>query len=268
MTENKALSVAFLISFIGHVLFVHILGLGMHLCPKNKNVNRISISFEVNKQAHHAMGKIVRRVEEKQNQAELKHQSKPRERTEQNISETRLEEKNDRINSEIGPSQQYKQAAVETQNLSEQQLIENQDINDSEGKQMFRYQDGMNGGNTKEDDASGSTIQEGKSDMAGVALEAMISYQDMVREKIEQAKIYPLWAKKQGIEGIAHICFTILSDGTGHNVKIVRSSGSNILDEEAVATVKRANPFPPIPKKIKNTTIRVDLAIIFSLKKN
>lgn len=96
--------------------------------------------------------------------------------------------------------------------------------------------------------------------------EAMLRYQDMVKQRIESARKYPLWAKRQGIEGSAFINFTVLSNGMSRDIKIIRSSGYKILDEEAVKNVKRANPFPPIPEKIKTSSIKMDVSIVYTLK--
>jgi protein TonB len=53
----------------------------------------------------------------------------------------------------------------------------------------------------------------------------------------------------------------------GRDVRVVSSSGSKILDEEAVATVKRASPFHPVPKEISKSPIGMTVAIVFSLSK-
>lgn len=95
--------------------------------------------------------------------------------------------------------------------------------------------------------------------------EAMLRYQDMVKQKIEEARKYPLWAKKQGIEGIACLNFTVLSNGLSRDIKLIRSSGSGILDEEAAATIIRAEAFPPIPKEINSSSVRMEVAIVFTL---
>ncbi len=96
--------------------------------------------------------------------------------------------------------------------------------------------------------------------------EAMLRYQDMVKQKIEEVKRYPGWAKKQGIEGIAHLEFVILANGRGQEIKLIRSSGSKILDQEAIATIKRASPFPPHPKEIASSSIQMEVSLVFTLK--
>lgn len=96
--------------------------------------------------------------------------------------------------------------------------------------------------------------------------EAMLRYQDIVKQKIEAVRRYPFWAKKQGIEGRAHISFIITSNGNCRKIELVKSSRSSILDEEAIATIKRANPFPPLPQEINSSYVTIDVDIVFSLK--
>ena len=65
-----------------------------------------------------------------------------------------------------------------------------------------------------------------------------------IRAAIEKAINYPPLAKRRGIEGTATTEFTINSRGYPENIRIVRSSGSDILDTAAKNTVLRASPFP------------------------
>ncbi len=96
--------------------------------------------------------------------------------------------------------------------------------------------------------------------------EAMLRYQDMVKQRIEEARRYPPWAKKQRIEGVVYLNFVVLPDGESQGIRIIRSSGSKILDEEAVTTIKRAGPFPPIPKEINISFAQMEVSIFFTLK--
>ncbi|MCM8826458.1 MAG: energy transducer TonB [Candidatus Omnitrophica bacterium] len=96
--------------------------------------------------------------------------------------------------------------------------------------------------------------------------ETMFRYQDVVKQKIQEARRYPLFAKKQGIEGIVHLSFIVLANGLSSDIKIIRSSGFSILDEEAVNTIKRATPFPPIPKEIEASFVEMEVYIVFTLK--
>ncbi len=97
------------------------------------------------------------------------------------------------------------------------------------------------------------------------AEEAMFRYQDMVKQRIEEVRRYPAFAKRQGVEGTVHLNFQVLSNGLSKDIRIISRSGSNILDEEAVATIQRANPFPSIPAKINQDFVTMEVAIVFAL---
>jgi len=94
----------------------------------------------------------------------------------------------------------------------------------------------------------------------------MFRYQDMVKQRIEQARRYPLWAKKQGFEGVVSLKFAILSNGTAKNIKTLSSSGYETLDQAAVQAIKRVGRFPPIPDRMNTTQIQMEVAIVFKLK--
>lgn len=93
----------------------------------------------------------------------------------------------------------------------------------------------------------------------------IISYQSIIKQKIEDSKTYPIIAQKYGIEGKVFLNFTILSNGFADDIKIVSSSGFEILDKEAIATVKKANPFPAIPKELNCFNLNIKVAIVFDL---
>lgn len=96
--------------------------------------------------------------------------------------------------------------------------------------------------------------------------EAMLRYQDMVKQRIEEARRYPDWAKEQGVEGAVHLSFIILANGNGQKIKLIRSSGSKILDQEAIATIKSASPFPPLPEEVASSSIQTEVSLVFTLK--
>ena len=67
-----------------------------------------------------------------------------------------------------------------------------------------------------------------------------------IRAAIERAKSYPTLARKRGIEGTVTTAFTISSKGYAENIRIVKSSGSEILDKAAKNTLLKASPFPVV----------------------
>ncbi len=75
-------------------------------------------------------------------------------------------------------------------------------------------------------------------------------FQNVLFARIAEFKRYPDAARFQHLQGVAHVTFTMQRDGTVLNVWIDQSSGSSILDQEAVNTIWRAQPLPPIPASL------------------
>jgi protein TonB len=75
-------------------------------------------------------------------------------------------------------------------------------------------------------------------------LKAHFSY---IKEHIHKQIIYPATAKKMGWEGKVIVSFIISSEGNARNIMISKSSGHEILDDNAANAIKRASPFPKPP---------------------
>jgi TonB family protein len=71
-----------------------------------------------------------------------------------------------------------------------------------------------------------------------------------IRSSIEKAKNYPLLARERGIEGTVVVSFRINGKGFPQGVKILKSSGYQILDEEVPKMLKKASPFPELNGEI------------------
>ena len=78
-----------------------------------------------------------------------------------------------------------------------------------------------------------------------VSAEAVSSWQRLLIARIEQFKRYPRQARSA--EGVASVAFTIDRKGRVLSTRVVRSSGSEVLDDDAVALVRRAEPLPAPP---------------------
>ena len=85
-----------------------------------------------------------------------------------------------------------------------------------------------------------------------------ISYFASIKRKIELVWQYPYEAAAAGIQGELTLDFVIARSGALISVDLVRSSGSKILDDEAIRSLRVAAPFDPIPAdyKIGNLQIR------------
>jgi protein TonB len=68
-----------------------------------------------------------------------------------------------------------------------------------------------------------------------------------IRELILKNLTYPAIARRMGWKGHLTVSFVICEGGSVENIRIVKSSGHRILDENALSTVKRIQPFPKPP---------------------
>lgn len=75
------------------------------------------------------------------------------------------------------------------------------------------------------------------------------NYPGKVVSKLRRSLRYPSEAKRQRLKGEVRVRFTVAQNGSVSGIRIVRSSGSSILDQAALDTVRRAAPFPRIPNE-------------------
>ena len=92
---------------------------------------------------------------------------------------------------------------------------------------------------------------------------AVDNYKGKVRRKLSRARRYPAEARRQGLRGVAHVRFTVSSDGGLVSVSLTKSAGSPILDEAALDAVRRAAPFPPIPESAGRNSWVFDIPLDF-----
>ncbi|MCP4650516.1 MAG: energy transducer TonB [PVC group bacterium] len=119
----------------------------------------------------------------------------------------------------------------------------------------------------EESDLQAQDIQEVSEsiDSKNEAQEAMLRYQDMIKQKIESCRKYPSWAQRRKMQGSTCLEFTVLSDGTCKNTRVVASSGHKSLDKEAVENICRASPFLPIPAQVYQDSVTIRVVIMFVL---
>mgnify|MGYP001252616669 FL=1 len=88
-----------------------------------------------------------------------------------------------------------------------------------------------------------------------------VSYFNKVKQTIEQHWEYPEMALRYGLQGRLALEFTINGGGQLEGLRLIRSSGSQLLDEEALRAIKAAAPFPPIPAWIKPTPLLISASM-------
>ncbi|MCT7375288.1 TonB family protein [Chelativorans salis] len=76
---------------------------------------------------------------------------------------------------------------------------------------------------------------------------ALSNYPGKIVSRLRRALRYPSAAKRERLRGEVQVAFTIAGSGAVSGVRVVRSSGSPVLDQAAIETVQRAAPFPAIP---------------------
>jgi len=90
------------------------------------------------------------------------------------------------------------------------------------------------------------------------------SYSGRVAAHLQRHKRYPRAAARQRIGGIATLTFTIERGGAVQSVRLSRGSGHVPLDTEALAMVRRAAPFPPIPPDLARSTMTFTVPVRFA----
>jgi protein TonB len=84
-----------------------------------------------------------------------------------------------------------------------------------------------------------------------------ISYFASIKRKIELVWQYPYEAASAGIQGELTLDFVIARSGAVNSIELVRSSGSKILDDEAIRSIRKAAPFDPIPAQYKIASLQI-----------
>lgn len=84
-----------------------------------------------------------------------------------------------------------------------------------------------------------------------------IGYFTAMRKSIELVWNYPYEAIRRRMEGKVGIEFTIVKDGTISSVKVISSSGFEILDNAIVEAIRLAAPFSPLPDGLDKQKLTV-----------
>jgi protein TonB len=84
------------------------------------------------------------------------------------------------------------------------------------------------------------------------------NYPGLVAAHLARYKRYPPEASSRGEHGTASVSVALDGGGRVTRVSLVRGTGSEILDQEATAMVRRASPFPAPPDgRSKNLTVPI-----------
>ncbi len=96
---------------------------------------------------------------------------------------------------------------------------------------------------------------------------AVQTWQRQIVALLERNKRYPPSAQSRRQQGVAQVFFSLDRQGRVIESRVVRSSGAAALDEEAIALVRRAQPFPTWPaREFPGERVDLSVPIRFNLK--
>jgi protein TonB len=102
--------------------------------------------------------------------------------------------------------------------------------------------------------------------VAAVATSPVPTWKGQITGLLERNKRYPAAAQARREQGVVQLAFSLDRKGQVVASRIVASSGSAALDEEAMALVRRASPFPPPPAQLTGEQVNLVVPIRFNLK--
>lgn len=111
-----------------------------------------------------------------------------------------------------------------------------------------------------------ANVGTGSSASAGGRPGSSKNYFALLQAWLEKNKEYPPQARRRRQEGIAMLTFTINRQGRVLAAHISRSAGAEILDEEVMKMIRRANPVPPFPDDFPESEIKLVVPVQFQLR--
>jgi|YNPNPStandDraft_1061719.scaffolds.fasta_scaffold07918_5 protein TonB len=94
----------------------------------------------------------------------------------------------------------------------------------------------------------------------------LAAFTSEIRRRIEENRSYPVWARKNNVQGVAVVRFTLTPNGRIRDIDLARSSGSPLLDEAAKEAVLRGEPYPSFPSWLTASHLALTQPIRFSLE--
>ena len=95
---------------------------------------------------------------------------------------------------------------------------------------------------------------------------AVPTWKTQIVALLERNKRYPAVAQSRREQRIAQVFFSLDRKGRVIDSRISRSSGASALDEEALALLRRAQPFPAPPRELPGKRVDLTVPIRFNLR--
>jgi protein TonB len=95
---------------------------------------------------------------------------------------------------------------------------------------------------------------------------ALPDWKSRLIAQIIRHKHYPPEAMSRGDQGSVRVSFSVDRQGSVHRARIVRSSGSQLLDRDALAWLQRSQPLPPPPPSVSGTSFSFEVPLRYTLR--
>lgn len=93
---------------------------------------------------------------------------------------------------------------------------------------------------------------------------ALASWKSLLVAQIERHKRYPEAAR--GDRGVAQVAFSVDRSGGVHHARVVSSSGSSLLDRDALAWLERSQPLPSPPSDMPGAMISITVPLRYNYR--
>lgn len=94
---------------------------------------------------------------------------------------------------------------------------------------------------------------------------ALAAYGRNLAGAVARHQRYPRLAQMRQWQGTALLQLELAADGQLQSVRVLSSSGHEVLDQQAVDMVRAAVPLPPLPASLAGHSLTVDVPVVFRL---
>jgi protein TonB len=95
---------------------------------------------------------------------------------------------------------------------------------------------------------------------------ARSAYGSALAREFAKHRKYPQVARMRGWQGTVKVSLQIDAEGNGSNPAISESSGKQMLDDQALETVKKAMPLPLPPEILRGKAFSIIVPVVFRLE--
>lgn len=101
--------------------------------------------------------------------------------------------------------------------------------------------------------------------VAGPDPATLSAYGKSVAGAVAAHQKYPRLAMMRQWQGTTLLQLELAADGQLRDVRVVSSSGHEILDRQAIDMVRAALPLPPLPASLADRSLTIDVPVVFRL---